>query len=172
MEQTEYFGLYVTSTPPAPTLTGTELVPVIVGGITNQTTTQDIANLAALPTNAVLTIGSLNAQLATTTGAGTDSTTTITTPAPNHHQCSIFAALSVVITDATAVITVQLQFSDQSGVQAITFPTFTIATAQSQTFAANFQGNGSGATTMIVSWTGAVGGALVNTSIRLVDTGP
>ena len=43
---TEYFGLYVASTPPAPTLNGTELVPVVISGITNNTTTQAIANLA------------------------------------------------------------------------------------------------------------------------------
>lgn len=43
---TEYFGLFIAATPPAPTLTGTEIVPVIVSGVTNNTTTQDIANLA------------------------------------------------------------------------------------------------------------------------------
>lgn len=44
---TEYFGLFITSTPPAPTLTGTELVPVIVSGTTNNTTTAAIAGLTA-----------------------------------------------------------------------------------------------------------------------------
>jgi hypothetical protein len=46
MITTEYFGLYIQGTPPAPTLLGTELVPVIIAGVTMQTTTQDIANLA------------------------------------------------------------------------------------------------------------------------------
>jgi hypothetical protein len=53
MENTEYFGLYLQSTPPAPTLTGAELVPAIQSdGATNNTTTGAIAALAgstALP---------------------------------------------------------------------------------------------------------------------------
>lgn len=46
MAQTEYFGLFVTATPAAPTLTGTELIPVIVSGITNHATAAAIAALA------------------------------------------------------------------------------------------------------------------------------
>jgi hypothetical protein len=48
MFTTEYFGLYVQATPPAPTLTGGEVVPVIISGVTNHTTTAQIAELTGI----------------------------------------------------------------------------------------------------------------------------
>jgi hypothetical protein len=75
MLDTEYYGLYVVSLPPAPTLTGTEQVAIVPTSAANKCTTQDIANLAASTINAFTIDANHNASADLTlipTNAGND----------------------------------------------------------------------------------------------------
>ena len=104
MEPTvEYFGLYVDATPPAPTLTGTELVPVVISGITNNTTTQAIANLVA---------GTVVASGNQTVNADIPLTTVYTPSAPGLYLLAV-AAYNLVADGSAGSVNIQLNYTDE-----------------------------------------------------------
>jgi hypothetical protein len=96
-ETTEAFGLFVTAAPPAPTLSGAELVPIVPDITTNQTTTTEIAALAyansivaALPAAAALT--------------GTELVAIIQSAAPVRTTTAAIAALATPLVGTAAIL--------------------------------------------------------------------
>ena len=138
MDDTQYWGLYVTAMPPAPPLNGTELVPVVINGIANATKTLDIANLTPNPfPNESSQISFAN--------VGTTSSTFTT---PGTAQVLVTVWINILSVTAAPTIALTVTFNDENlnaqtvtltevgsitsplvaTVKFITYPTITIGT--------------------------------------------
>lgn len=161
--QTEYFGLYVDATPPAPPLTGTEVVPVILSGITNNTTTQAIANLfAGAPAKATVQEDGL-------TPVSTPVVFTFPPP-PFKNIVLVLATGSVVTTDTTATVTIAISWNDQTATQTQSFGPFAIATATA--FSAQLPIMGDSITDLTVTFTLATPTGTANVEILALTFQP
>jgi hypothetical protein len=170
--ETEGFGQFVLATPPAPTLTGSEVVPCVPGSTTNQTTTGAIAALATTGTNVAIiaTITATNTPITAGTG-GPVNIGTFTAP-PLNHMCTVIATIEITATDAGALVTPSLNFTDPTGAQNIAFHPFNMSTAVSQSYTFNFIGTGTGGTEIQLNWVTATGTGTLTVGFRMLDNGP